>query len=228
MTKSLLDEIITSNKKDTLSNEDEVLDLLLSEINLIKNDNVRSFVRSILLKADSFWKIPSSFSGKYHPPDEHNQGGNVIHTKRVVRIANIMCDSYTLSDEEKDIILAACLLHDVTKGVETDEEETFVYDPMHAYTVQKFVERCIDYDSEFGDDSSSTTIFLQEEVIQTILRLIRCHLGPWSPVPETVPITYLDYIVHLSDNVASKIHTVIEDSDLYNDKWRTDKSTENS
>jgi len=62
-------------------------------------------------------------------------------------------------------------------------------------------------------------LFMQEETIQSILRLVRCHLGPWSPIPETYPITYMDYIVHVADNIASKLHTYIDDSGLINDKW---------
>lgn len=228
MSKNILDEIIDGNKSSQQENEDQILATLIDEINLIKDDDVKSFVRSVLLRANLFWKIPSSFSGKYHPPDEHGELGNVIHTKRVVRIADTMCESYTLSAEERDLILAACILHDVTKGIESSDSDSFHYDPMHPYTVHKLVENCIKYDKEYGDDSSSTTLFLQEEAVQTILRLVRCHLGPWSPVPETYPITYLDYIVHLADNIASKIHLYIEDSDLINDKWRKNKGTENS
>jgi len=220
MSKNFLDEIISSNRKDSLENEDEVLKDLLDEINIIKDDDIKSFVRSVLVKSASFWEIPSSFSGKYHPPDEHGVGGNMLHTKRVVRVASVMSSSYVLSDEEKDLVIAACLLHDITKGIKSGEDESFHYDPMHPYTAQSFIERCIGNDKEYGDDSSSSTLFVQEEVVQTIMRLIRCHLGPWSPVPETYPITYLDYIVHLADNIASKLHIFIEDSDLINEQWR--------
>jgi len=228
MSKNFLDEIIGSNKKNSIEQEDEFLMPLIQEINLIKNDDIKSFVRSVLIKASSFWEVPSSFSGKYHPPDEHGVGGNMLHTKRVVRTASVLCASYVLSDEESDVVIAACLLHDVTKGIKREDEESFSYDPMHPYTVQSFVEKCIAHDKEYGDDSGSTTLFIQEEAIQTIMRLIRCHLGPWSPVPETYPITYLDYIVHLADNVASKLHILIEDSELINEKWRKDKRAENS
>ena len=90
---------------------------------------------------------------------------------------------------------------------------------MHPYTVNKFVADCIRHDKEYANDSHSSTLFISEENVQSILRLVRCHLGPWSPVPETYPITYMDYIVHLADNIASKVHIVIEDSQLINDRW---------
>jgi len=217
--KSILDDILEEDKGELVGEENEILIHLLPEINLISDESIKSFVRSILLKAGIFWEIPSSFSGKYHPADEHGLGGNVLHTKRVARVASIISDSYSLTDEERDTILAACLLHDVTKGIPSEKEGSFQYDPMHPYTVNKFVADCIKYDKEFANDSHSSTLYIQEDTIHSILRLIRCHLGPWSPVPETYPITYMDYIVHIADNIASKLHTIIDDSELINDKY---------
>ena len=214
--KSLLDDILVLDKSEISTQEDEMLKPLLDEINLIEDESIRSFVRSVLLKSEMFWTIPSSFSGKYHPQDEHGVGGNALHTKRVTRIASTLCDSYALTPEERDTILAACLLHDITKGIPDSDKEMFHYDPMHPYTAGKFITNCQKFDKEFGNDSASSSLFITEEVMQTIMRLIRCHLGPWSPVPETYPITYLDYIVHISDNVASKLHTYIAGSDLMN------------
>jgi len=95
---------------------------------------------------------------------------------------------------------------------------------MHPYAVGKFVDKCRLHDKKIASESDSSTLYLSEDVVQSILRLVRCHLGPWSPVPETYPITYLDFIVHLADNVASKIHLVIQDSDLINPKWKKDGS----
>ena len=221
MTKSILDDILVQRSEpSSFQEENAILEPLLEEIDLISDEAIRSFVRAVLLKADNFWNIPSSFSGKYHPADEHDAGGNVLHTKRVVRIANVMGDSYALSNEERDIVLAACLLHDVCKGIQKDGVDECKYDPMHPYTVGKLVERCQKEDKNFANDSMSSTLFVSEETVHSILRLIRCHLGPWSPIPETYPITYLDYIVHLSDNIASKLHTIIEDSELINPQWK--------
>ena len=204
----LLDEDITFKPNEE---EDKILFPLLEEINLIVSQPIRLFVRSLLLQAKTFWKIPSSFSGKYHPADEHGVGGNVLHTKRVVKVSKIVSDSYGLVESEKDLIYAACLIHDITKGTAHDEKgEDFFYDPMHPYTVGAFVKKCQENDKKYGSDLTSSTLFLDEDTVQAILRLVRCHLGPWSPIPETVPSTYMDMIVHVSDHVASKLHTIVE------------------
>lgn len=225
MPKSILDDILVDKKQVNNSEvENKILDPLLQEINLISDETIKSFIRSLLLKSEYFWDIPSSFSGKYHPYDEHGIGGNVLHTKRVTRIVAILADSYNLSPEERDIVLAAAIIHDICKGKKDNGAEHPCYDPMHPYTVGKFVEKCRSKDKQNNSDSDSSTLYLSEEIVQSILRLVRCHLGPWSPIPETFPITYLDFIVHLADNIASKMHTVIEDSELINPKWKKDGS----
>jgi hypothetical protein len=105
----------------------------------------------------------------------------------------------------------------------SEDSSSFNYDPMHPYTVGEFVIQCQLIDKSQGNDSVSSSLFIAEETLQTILRLVRCHLGPWSPVPETYPITYMDYIVHLADNIATNLQTYIEDSELINDKWKRSK-----
>lgn len=225
---NILDDILEQSVVTSMmGEEDTILAPLLDEINMIKSEPIKSFVRSILLRAESFWKIPSSFSGKYHPIDEHNEGGNVLHTKRVVRTAKIMCESHSLPSDETDVVLAACLLHDITKG-KIDESGSFSYDPMHPYTVGKFVKFCQEDDKKYASDLTSSTLFLNEEDVQTILRLIRCHLGPWSPVPETIPITYLDQIVHLSDNIASKLHIIVDGDNVQEHRWKPSDSGTNN
>lgn len=219
--KSILDEILNEEKDSiSLDEENAILKPLIDEIELIVDFNIKSFVRSILLKANSFWVVPSSFSGKYHPSDEHNSGGNVLHTKRVVRAAKVISDSYSLSTEERDIVYAACLLHDVTKGIKNPDNETFHYDPMHPYTVGRLVQKCQEADRKYAGEAQSSTLFVSEETVQSIMRLVRCHLGPWSPVPETVPITYLDIIVHLADNLASKVHYIVDGDNVIEDRWK--------
>jgi 23S rRNA maturation-related 3'-5' exoribonuclease YhaM len=220
MKNNILDEILNNKKEDSLlREEDKVLLPLLEEIEFIKDENIKSFVRSILYRAKDFWLMPASFSGKHHPPDERSVGGNVIHTQRVVRAAKILSESYSLSEEDKDLVYAACLLHDITKGIMISENEGYVYDPMHPYTVGHFVLMCQEEDKKYASESQSSTLFLSEEVVQSILRLVRCHLGPWSPVPETAPITYLDMIVHMADNIASKMHKIIDGENVIMERW---------
>lgn len=218
--KGLLDDILDDSPLvSMISEEDKFLEPLIEELNLINDEGLKSFVRSILMRAEIFWEIPASFSGKYHPPDERSEGGNVLHTKRVVRAAKILCESHGVSPEEFDLIIAACLLHDVTKG-KKQSDGTNAYDKMHPYTVVDLVKKCQEEDKKYASEAQSSTLFLNEEDVQTILRLVRCHMGPWSPVPETVPITYLDMIVHTADNIACKLHYIVDGEEVNEQRWK--------
>lgn len=218
--KTMLDDILyEKNVSHTIKEEDKVLNPLINEINMIENEGIKSFVRSILYRAEGFWDIPASFSGKHHPPDERDKGGNILHTKRAVRVGSVLADSYSLSSDEKDLITAALLLHDITKGIKPQSSDKYYYDPMHPYTAGSFIKKCQEQDKKYASESQSSTLFISEEDTQTILRLIRCHLGPWSPVPETTPVTYMDMIVHLADNISSKLHLIVDGESVKDERW---------
>jgi len=207
----ILDGIINENNRD-MGWEDKIIANLLGEVELIEDMGIHSFVRSVLAKAaPSFWVIPSSFSGKYHPPDERGVAGNVLHTKRVVRIVNYIATAQERSTYDHDILIAAAILHDITKGLEADDKVS--YDPMHPYTVDKFINWVRKEDEKYSDETSSSSLWLDEETLQKILRLVRCHMGIWSPIPETIPVTNMDWTLHLADMIASKLHTIIDDED---------------
>lgn len=217
---NILDDILSDKiSSHSIKDEDKVLKPLLDEINTIENEGIKSFVRSVLYRADGFWTIPASFSGKHHPPDERSEGGNVLHTKRAVRVGSVLSDSYSLSSEERDLITAALLLHDITKGTKPETSQKYHYDPMHPYTAGSFIKKCQEQDKKYASESQSSTLFITEEDTQTILRLIRCHLGPWSPVPETNPVTYMDMIVHIADNISSKLHIIVDGEKIEDNRW---------
>ena len=48
------------------------------ELKLIANNEVRNLVVEVLRLAPRyFWEVPSSTSGRHHPPDENRPGGKV-------------------------------------------------------------------------------------------------------------------------------------------------------
>lgn len=90
------------------------------EINLIQSEDYRMFVRYYLdnYVAKYFWEIGASSSGKYHPSFSQGLGGLVRHTKAVVMFAEelLRMSSYMyMSDEHKDFVIMACILHDTCK-----------------------------------------------------------------------------------------------------------------
>lgn len=214
----LWDDLVNGSD-DSSGTEDEKLKPLLKEINFIIDESVRSFVRSCLLKADVFWEIPSSFSGKYHPPDEHASGGNVLHTKRVVRAVRLLARSQERDDFEVDLLTAAAILHDITKGTVLHDGQVG-YDPLHPITADKFIDRVRQTDEALNSETSdSTTLMLEDEAVFRIMRMIRCSHGPWGAIPEIIPLSPMEWTLHYADNIAANLHLIVdEEVDL--ERWK--------
>jgi len=217
--KKILNQIIESSKNVVSDKdlEDTILEPLMDEIDLIRDPSISSFVRSLLLKSFTFWKIPGSFASVYHPPDEDNEYGNILHTKRVVRIALIMCSNLSFSNVETDIIVAACILHDLTKGVQNSEGQ-IDYDEFHSYTIDKFYNYAKRQDM-LASETQSSVLHLEDEMVFRILRLIHCHEGRSSKIAETIPITEEELIVANANSIASRLHWVIDGDEIVMDRW---------
>lgn len=87
----------------------------LSEIRKINNQDIQQFTINTLLRApEYFWNIASSSSGKYHPADENCAGGLVIHIKKAFKVGEDLCREFNISGDDRDCILSALLLHDIT------------------------------------------------------------------------------------------------------------------
>lgn len=230
--RTILDSLLSEEAKGSrYEQENEILAPLLPEIELIEDQHIKYFVRSVLVKADTFWVIPGSFSGKHHPPDERGPGGNVLHTKRVTRLAAMIADAYgnalaTLieyrQDLVKDMVIAAALLHDVTKGVVWQDGMEPMYDKFHPYTVDEFIRDNVRHKDILAGDNESSIFYLDEDIQEFIMSMIRSHLGKWSPIPETFPATIPAMVVHLADKIASSLHEVIDGEDVVDQRWLLD------
>lgn len=217
---SLMKEEDSEEDSQAFKKESEFLEPLMDEIGLISSQPIQYFVRSLLMRAQEFWYAPSDCSPGVFPPDEYKDGGLVTHTKRVVRIASLLAKAYEFNSEETDIVIAASLLHDITKTMKlNDDEDELFYDPMHPYTVGRFVTSVHEEDRLFGDESQSTVMYIEDTVLDSIMRCVRCHLGLMSPVPETVPITMPEMVVHLADLLASKVHYIIDGEEINYARW---------
>ena len=101
------------------------------EINLIQSEDYRMFVKYYLddYCPKYFWEIGASSSGKYHPKFSQGVGGLVRHTKAVVMFAEelLRMSSYMyMSDEHKDYVIMACILHDTCKyGIKDFDKESY-------------------------------------------------------------------------------------------------------
>ena len=216
----VLDSFFIEDQDYSSQIENFIVFPLLEEINTIEDENIRHFVRSLLSKACiAFWGVPSSEFFGVHPPDEYEDGGNVLHIQRVFRIAEKLCVAYALEPWDRDLVYAACLVHDITKVVLSEDGETITFDPFHAYTIDAFVKDVYNIDFIYGTDAQSSVLYLKQEVIQEVLRMVHCHDGQDSIIQETKPASVGEMIVHIANDIAKNLHYIIDGETIKEARW---------
>lgn len=163
------------------------------EITLIKNEDYRNFIEHYLNNVcpNYFWEIGASSSGKFHPQFSQGEGGLVRHTKAVVLFAEelLRMSSYMyMSDEHKDYVIMACILHDTCKyGIVEYNKEDYKDHAKNASILTKVTWK------KYFDELPS----------EFFLSAIKCHMGQWSE-REDRPFTNIDRCVHMADYMASR------------------------
>lgn len=174
-------------------------DVFKIELGYIKSDRIRrSCLEMIKVLPDYFFEIEASSTGKYHPSYALGKGGLVRHTKAAVRIAYDLLSDVCIGDkytqDEKDLMIMALLLHDgVKSGVPKERYTRFDHPIMMA-------EMLMDYEDNME---------LEMEEIEFLGDVIKTHMGPWTTDYNGVevlerPKTKFQNFVHMCDFLASR------------------------
>ncbi len=170
------------------------------ELSYIKNSRLKEALKMFIgLLPDYFFSIPAASTGKYHPSFTTGEGGLVRHVKVACRIGyellnnDSLFNSYT--EDEKDLLLMAILLHDGLK--EGLVKEKYVrFD--HPLLMANFIK-------ENGSKASVT-----EDEVNILSSSISSHMGPWntnmpySDVVLPLPKTKYEQFVHMCDYISSR------------------------
>jgi len=166
----------------------DVLDNLMGEISLIANPTIKEWVCQCLFHSPpEFWIKPSAYHEGHHPKDELGKWGNLKHVKRVVKIAVMLAEIENLSTHNKDLLISACLIHDIGKyGTDGSSEKI---QRNHPTLVRQMAKDTLD-----GQDKNA------------ILTIAESHMGRWyNPRPETL----LQWMCHYADYIASRDTIII-------------------
>lgn len=161
----------------------------------IKDETLRAYaLQCIPAIPEQFWTVPSSSSGKHHPPDERGMHGRVIHTFRALKIGLLLCDQIEFNEIDTDIVRFAILYHDITEaGIDI---QLLHSDLDHPETCVKLLAQTI----TFHDPNWNYGPFYE------VLNCIRCHTGRWGKIQ---PDSTIESIVHTADNISSKLHLIV-------------------
>lgn len=175
-------------------------------IEIIFHPGLRKLTARALEAAPAaFWQAPASTSGKYHKEDECAPGGLVLHTRRVFRMAQHLCDMYGIRENAllRSVVLAAALLHDTHKVLAAGEHSVFDHPIRAARTVAHLLEQYPSIPPHAGAQ---------------LLAAIESHMGRWT-TSTRCPDVRLPYpegehcwILHTADYLASRKNVEISEA----------------
>ena len=183
----------------------EKKDYFKKELSYIKNKNIKDSCETMIgLLPDYFFQIPASSTGKYHPKFTLGDGGLVRHVKVAVLIAKDLLSDPSIgdkySDDEKDLMLMALILHDGLKSGLTHNRYTQVG---HPTLIKNYI---ID---------NKDKLKLSADELKFVGKVIESHMGPWNTdyngnevLPK--PKTKYENFVHMCDYLASRKYLNVE------------------
>lgn len=169
------------------------------ELKYIKNESYRNDAMYLIDGLpDYFFEVEAASTGKYHPRFAQGAQGLVRHTKAAVRIAYELLSDPAIgnkyTDDEKDLMLIALILHD---GLKKGKEESRYTKVEHPLLVGDYIR-----------DNKANLNYTDDE-IKFLSDVIASHMGPWTqdfngnevlPYPKT---KYQNF-VHMCDFLASR------------------------
>jgi hypothetical protein len=167
----------------------ELKEALYKVVKTISSDAIKEWTGAMLnIAPAAFWEKASSSTGKYHKTDENQTGGQVVHTLRVCAMVEHLVHMEKLPVVERDMLLAAAILHDSCKyGVDGKSEHTLLEHPQLVVELWK-----------------SNEVLLPSCLYDTqIISIVSQHSGRWTSEPITTP-TNLGKLLHTADFVASR------------------------
>lgn len=170
------------------------------EINYIKNEKYKENLKILIeLLPDYFFEVAASSTGKYHPGYALGNGGLLRHTKAAAIIANELLNKNNtigsaFTQNEKDLMIVALILHDGLKLGETKEKYT-KFD--HPILMANFIKK------------NKEKLSLDEKEIEFIATNIETHMGEWTKDYNgnevlSKPKNKYQKFVHMCDFLASR------------------------
>lgn len=170
------------------------------ELEMISDVRLRKLVRAFIEQVpDYIADVPASSTGTHHPKFDSGKGGLVRHLKMCVRVADELMRLSYYEDLDKDIVFAACMLHDMYKNGYTDSGRTVhTHDIICASEFQRFSYKWID-ENEWRKAKRNDL----KDKSDKITTCIRSHMGQWG-VDGYSSYCNIWGVVQLADYIASR------------------------
>lgn len=188
---------------------EEKVQIFSGELEWIRDEKIRGFLREALSSLPYyFFTVAASSTGKYHPSYALGDGGLVRHTKAAVAIAKDLLglEMYgRYSVEEKDLILAALVLHDGIKHGPNGGTYTSFRHPLD----------CVDFLHTLPWQE-----YLTENQMNMLCSAISSHMGSWNTSRSSrevlpKPQTAMQKFVHQCDYLASRKYLEVNFAEIH-------------
>lgn len=200
----------------------DIVEPLRGELNLITSKGLKEFVSLMLVNAPFVWTSPATDQEDIHPPDEYDIGGMIKHIQRTTRAAFVLATVFPLQDEDIQILLAASILHCISKPLlPNDGADPFIpqmYDNHYMISFDNFIQESLIAELS-AKRFTREFVELDQEIIDRIVRLVHCCEGTFSPIPEVLPQDPLEILMAGANLVAKSVHLIVDGTDVKEDRW---------
>jgi len=179
------------------------MNIFEKELKEIKNQEISSFTEIVLNNAPSkFYELGASSTSRYHPESSNGKGGLVNHTKQVFYIAMTIIDTKLPQFWcNRDVVLSACLLHDIFKYDGSNDSN---------YTVKNHGYKALKWIDELKDVRMFLSVYDRKpEWYSEIMACIHAHNGIFTTEYEGQFSTE-QMITHVADYIASRKWNVFD------------------
>ena len=171
----------------------QIMDDYFDLVESIENPDIKRFVyEGFNMISEDFWMVPTSSSGKHHPPESNiTPMGLMVHCVKACTIAKVLMPFFGVWEQvDRDIIIGAILLHDSYKGGWEEAWNEMI--PEHGYIAASYL----------------ADIELEPEYFKRkLLKAIETHMSRWArPFKSVTDFLFPEktqLIVALSDMIAS-------------------------
>jgi 3'-5' exoribonuclease len=197
----------------------ELYDELKIEINSIVNKELKKLLNIFFSNKEFLYNYCHSPSAITH---HHNYlGGNLEHTVSVIRLCKVICEEYSHSNINKDLVIAGALLHDIGKL-----KEYFTHASIDKTDVGNFIGHIVIGDRWVREKiqiiRDNGEVF-DESLENKICHIILSHHGKYeygSPrMPKTIEAAIVHYADLMDSQVKNYIQTIEEGRKICEDRW---------
>jgi HD superfamily phosphohydrolase YqeK len=161
-----------------------------------KEESIEQQAYNLLNKRFLGWReVPASISGRFHGNESMD-----LHIKHTVSVTKHLCDCYDIQGEDRDLLVASAVLHDMGKFVISTPSKIMI--PGWRYYPQTDYSRIEGLYKIHGPVGAAVLDDYKIDRKDELKAIVASHMHRFAPdAPQ--PITLYQHIICLADYIAT-------------------------